>query len=78
MNINELAELAQSAEILDPIDWGYLNISEDTAYRLMATHVIDLTNNPLTLKATCVKLLVENFVLNLKLEQERARNLHKN
>lgn len=74
MNINELAELAQSAEISDPIDWGYLNIDETSAYKLMAAHIIGLTDDPLTLKATCVKLLVENFVINLKLEQERARN----
>ena len=78
MNINELAELAQSAEISDPVDWGYLNIDEISAYRLMAAHVIDLTDDPLTLKATCVKLLVENFVVNLKLEQERARNAKTN
>lgn len=78
MNVNELADLAQSAEISDPIDWGYLNIDETSAYRLMAAHVINLTNDPLTLKATCVKLLVENFVINLKLEQERARNSSKN
>lgn len=78
MNINELADLAQSAEIADPIDWGYLNIDETSAYILMATHVIDFTDDPLTLKATCVKLLVENFVVNLKLEQERARNSSKN
>lgn len=78
MNVNELADLAQSAEITDPIDWGYLNIDETSAYRLMAAHVINLTNDPLTLKATCVKLLVENFVINLKLEQERARNSSKN
>jgi hypothetical protein len=78
MNVNELADLAQSAEIADPIDWGYLNIDETSAYRLMAAHVISFTDDPLTLKATCVKLLVENFVVNLKLEQERARNSSKN
>jgi hypothetical protein len=32
----------------------------------------------LTLKATVVKLLVENFVTNLKLEQELARTIQKN
>ena len=78
MNVNELAELAQSAEISDPIDWSYLNIDETSAYRLMAAHVIELTDDLLTLKATCVKLLVENFVVNLKLEQERARNAKTN
>ena len=78
MNVNQLAELAQSAEISDPIDWDYLNIDETSAYKLMAAHVIDLTDDPLTLKATCVKLLVEKFLINLKLEQERARNAKTN
>jgi len=30
-------------------------------------HVAEMENNVLTLKASCVKLMVENFVLNLKL-----------
>jgi hypothetical protein len=30
-------------------------------------HVAELDKNHLTLKAICVKLMVENFVLNLKL-----------
>jgi len=66
--LNLIVELAQETEIADPIDWSNLNISEIEAYRLMASHVLemDLTND-LTTKATIVKLLVENFVLNLKL-----------
>ena len=66
--VNVIVELAQETEITDPIDWSDLNISELEAYRLMASHVreMDLSND-LTTKATIVKLLVENFVLNLKL-----------
>ena len=62
-----LVELAKEADTVDPIDWGQLNISEEQAYNLMAMHVAELENNPLTLKSICVKLMVENFVLNLKL-----------
>ena len=62
-----LKELAKEADTVDPIDWGQLNISEDEAFNLMAMHVAELENNHLTLKAICVKLMVENFVLNLKL-----------
>ena len=62
-----LAELAEDCETVDPIDWGQLNISEKEAFRLMAMHVAEMDDNPLTLKAICVKLMVENFVLNLKL-----------
>ena len=62
-----LKELALEADTVDPIDWGQLNISEDEAFNLMAMHVAEMENNHLTLKAICVKLMVENFVLNLKL-----------
>jgi mannitol/fructose-specific phosphotransferase system IIA component (Ntr-type) len=62
-----LKELALEADTVDPIDWGQLNISEDEAFSLMAMHVQEMENNHLTLKAVCVKLMVENFVLNLKL-----------
>ncbi len=67
ISINLLAELAQETEISDPIDWDYLNIDERTAYRMMAAHVIELPDDVLTLKASLVKMLVENFVLNVKL-----------
>ena len=62
-----LVQLAKEADTVDPIDWGELNISEDEAFNLMAMHVAEMENNYLTLKAVCVKLMVENFVLNLKL-----------
>ena len=62
-----LVQLAKEADTVDPIDWGKLNISEDEAFNLMAMHVAEMENNVLTLKASCVKLMVENFVLNLKL-----------
>ena len=62
-----LKELALEAELVDPIDWSGLAISEEQAFNLMAMHVAEMDNNHLTLKAVCVKLMVENFVLNLKL-----------
>ena len=62
-----IKELALEADTVDPIDWGQLNISEDEAFNLMSMHVAEMENNHLTLKAICVKLMVENFVLNLKL-----------
>lgn len=74
ITVNQLAELAQESEIQDPIDWTYLNIDETTAYRLMASHVLEMDNDVLTLKACLVKLLVENFVTTLKLEQRKRNN----
>ena len=62
-----LSELAQEADIVDPIDWGELNITEKEAFNLMAMHVTEMENDHLTNQAIIVKLLVENMVLNLKL-----------
>jgi len=67
-DIELLTVLAQETEISDPIDWGELAIDETTAYRMMATHVSEMPDDHLTNKAVIVKLLVENFVLNLKLQ----------
>ena len=70
----QLADLALEIDKRDQIDWGELAIDEHTAFKLMATHVLDMDNCPLTNKAVIVKLLVENFVLNLKLLQN-SKNL---
>jgi len=65
--IRNLVILAKEGAEMDPIDWGDLNISEDQAYVMMAAHVLEMERNHLTDGAIIVKLLVENFVLNLKL-----------
>ena len=65
--IKLIVDLAKHADISDPIDWGELNITEDQAYVMMAAHVLEMERNHLTDAAIIVKLLVENFVLNLKL-----------
>ena len=67
MAIKNLVILAKEANTVDPIDWGQLNITEEQAYIMMATHVLEMERNYLTDGAIIVKLLVENFALNLKL-----------
>ena len=69
--IRNLVILAKEGAEMDPIDWGDLNISEDQAYIMMAAHVLEMERNHLTDGAIIVKLLVENFVLNLKLLGKR-------
>ena len=69
--IRNLVALAKEGAEFDPIDWGDLNISEDQAYVMMAAHVLEMERNHLTDGAIIVKLLVENFVLNLKLLGKR-------
>lgn len=77
MNVNDLADLAQQVEITDPIEWDYLRVDETTAYRLMASSVIEIINNVDNdqkldvAMAAMTKLLVENFILNLKLETQK-------
>jgi hypothetical protein len=66
-DVKVLVDLAMESEIADPIDWGELNITEEQAYIMMATHVLEMERNELTDAAIIVKLMVENFVLNLKL-----------
>jgi hypothetical protein len=65
--LNLIVELAKESEIADPIDWGKLALTEEQAYIMMGTYVIDMELDDLTSRAIIVKLLVENFVLNLKL-----------
>jgi hypothetical protein len=65
--LRNLVILAKECEAVDPINWDELNITEEQAYIMMAAHVLEMERNHLTDGAIIVKLLVENFVLNLKL-----------
>lgn len=76
ISVNDLAVLAKEASVTDPIDWGKLNMTEDYAYQMMASSVIEqFSNLPENEKfivsmATITKLLVENFVLNVKMQNK--------
>ena len=69
-----IALLAQEVEHGDPIDWDYLLVKEEDAYLLMASECVNLLKQSetpvLTAYAVITKLLVENFVLNLKLQNK--------
>lgn len=62
-----IIELAKEVSVEDPIDWTDLKITEHEAYVLMASHIREMDLDLLTARSIIVKLLVENFVLNLKL-----------
>jgi hypothetical protein len=74
MTVDQLAELAREVELKDPIDWGMLSITEEDAYKLMASNVVEQfaslndEDRLVIAMSTITKLLVENFVLNLKIE----------
>ena len=69
----QLIDIAEQIELGDPIDWGMLNISDREAYELLAPSVLenylmtDADSRDMMLLATVLKLVVENFVLNMKL-----------
>ena len=67
----------QRLHLKDPIEWQGLKITEEQAYVMMATHVLEMERNHLTDGAIIVKLLVENFVLNLKLLGKNENNIMK-
>lgn len=74
ITIKQLASLAMDAEIADPIEWGELSIKEQDAYEMMAASVVNQIDGlpeeqrGVVAMATITKLLVENFVLNIKLK----------
>jgi len=75
LKLRELVELAKLTEESDPIDWDLVNIAPDTAYGMMAAHVIDIVEHlnaedrEVVMMSVMVKLLVENLVLNVALAE---------
>ena len=78
LTLEQLVELAMEVEHRDPLPWDTVNIGKETAYGMMAAHVIDLfeqesaADRETVMMATMTKLLVENFLLNLKLHQNNS------
>ena len=76
IQIETLVVLAKETVGQDLIDWKDLAIDEDTAYRLVATSVLEMFPEPWNIDqqtgmlATITKLIVENMTLNLKLLQK--------
>ena len=78
--VGRLIALAKEVEVRDKIDWTQLNVTEEEVYEMMGNSVIDQMyslpeeHRESVAMATLVKLLVENFVLNTKLTEERLKN----
>jgi hypothetical protein len=74
VSIGHLADLAMESEMSVDIDWSKLNLTKHEAFSMMAGNVIDQLEavpdeqRPIVAMATITKLLVENFVLNTKLQ----------
>ena len=78
--VGKLIALAKEVEIRDKIDWTQLKVTEAEVYEMMGNSVVDQMyslpeeHRQGVAMATMVKLLVENFVLNTKLGEERLKN----
>ena len=71
----QIIELAKEVELGDKINWEDIKLDPDRIYHIIGTQVyskyyenLQTANGEAVLLATVVKLVVENFVLNLKLE----------
>lgn len=73
--VTKLAELAMEAELIEPINWEELGIVEKDLFMLMATNVVQQMESvqedqqAAVALATITKLLVENYISNLKLKK---------
>lgn len=71
-----IVELAKEVDIKDTIDWSTVPISMDEAYEMFAQNVLtQMMSVPETYRetvmlSTITKLLIENFVLNVKLKEK--------
>jgi len=73
----QIIELAKEVELTDDdIDWANLPLEKDRIYQIVGSQTYELyehysrsEDGEAILMATITKLLVENFVLNLKLNQ---------
>lgn len=76
---DQILELVREIEIEDPIDWAMLSIDEENATDLLVSNIVEKYNTEWIefpsedqikiLLASMAKLIVENFVLNVKLRQ---------
>ena len=84
MMIDMLAELSMIVASADKaVDWGDLAVREEDAYKMMASHVVELVSQHpmdsdklITLMAVATHLMVENFVLHMHLEMLRHQLFH--
>ncbi len=72
MDLDYIILLAKETEVNDPIDWDSVSVDKDLVYSLMAETVREVLNgipeeeHLSVCAASLIKMLVENFVLNLK------------
>ena len=75
-SLDEIIQLAKEVELEDSIEWG--TVSDNQTYHLIGLSVAELYSNwkhsddkDAIMLATIIKLLAENFILNLKLKEKQ-------
>jgi len=79
VTIEEIEEIVKEIESEDPIDWGMLAIDEYNAMNMIINQMVEQYNTQWNLLphedqikillASMSKLIIENFVLNVKLRK---------
>lgn len=79
ITVEEIRELVNEIDSQDPIDWAMLAIDEYAATELIVNQLVDSYNTTWRkfdqdqrdriMLASMAKLVIENFVLNVKLHQ---------
>ena len=72
-SLENLIEFAKDVELGDSISWYGLNVDRDRIYQIMGSQIFEQSqtwgdDKEIVMLASIVKLLVENFVLNVKVE----------
>lgn len=71
----EVIDLAKNVELEDSIDWDNVNVDRDRVYQVVGSQVYEFYNEwdsdqehdkEVIMLAAITKLVVENFVLNVK------------
>jgi hypothetical protein len=72
--VDDIIKLAKDVELEDSIDWGDLPIDRDKIYQMIGSQTYEIysqknadEDSEAILLATVIKLVVENFVLNLQI-----------
>ena len=77
----EIIELAKDVEAEDAIDWANLPVDRNKIYQMIGSQAYEIyvsqsqdQDREAILLATVIKLVVENFILNLQIP---GNNIHK-
>jgi hypothetical protein len=76
--LEDIINLAKDVELGDSIDWSQTHVDRDKVYQIMGSEIYEMfqglgqyEDREAVLMATITKLVVENFLLEIRLQQIR-------